>query len=173
MRKPMTIQQQIEALKKDFETKIAELEKQAKAEEKTSKVWKPNHNDRVYMIHADGVSPVFFNEESEAHKCAYIRGNIFKRQGKAEWEDMHRIVATELKHFVQENDPNPITEEDWNDYTIDKHYIYYDFEEGIVCSTDDVAINANQIYASELAVLRRAIEHIGEERLKKYYFGVK
>lgn len=37
----MTIQQQIDALKKEFETKIAELEKQAKAEEKQSKVWKP------------------------------------------------------------------------------------------------------------------------------------
>ena len=50
----MTIQQQIEALKKDFETKIAELEKQL-AEEKQSKAWKPKNSEPYWYVCDIGV----------------------------------------------------------------------------------------------------------------------
>ena len=168
----MTIQQQIDALKKEFENKIAELEKQAKAEEKQSKVWKPKEDELCWVIFSNGIDNVCARD-TELHNKAYLRGNIVKTKKEAEWRDQHRVVAFELECFVKENDPRPITDEDWENAKRYKYYIKY--------SHYDKKINyafvlqerfANQVYASNEEVLKQAIEHVGEERLKKYYFGV-
>ena len=167
----MTIQQQIDALKKDFETKIAELEKQAKAEEqKQSRVWKPKKSE-VYccLFGHDFGNDVW--EDNDVDQARFIRGNVLTKE-EAEWTDQHRVVATELKHFVAENDPRPITEEDWTQ-GVEKYLLRYNFyakelDINYVCSL----FYSNQVFASSPEILKKAIEHIGEERLKKYYFGV-
>lgn len=169
----MTIQEKIEQLKKEFETKIAELEKQAKAEEKQSKVWKPKSNEKVWILFSDEVDYFSYDEDSVSLDAKYRRGNIFKTEKDAKWADQHRIVATELERFVAENDPHPITEKDWGDRCVHKHHIYYDYNAREIfpsCNITDKI--ANQVYASNEKTLNKAIKHIGEERLKKYYFGV-
>lgn len=168
----MTIQQQIEALKKEFETKLAELEKQAETEEKQGKVWKPKKSENYCCLYGhDFGSDVW--ADNDVDKARFIRGNVLTKE-EAEWEDMHRIVATELKHFVQENDPSPITDEDWGkENKKTKYFIRYDYWDNHFwadyCNTYALA---NQVYASNCDTLYKAIDHIGEERLKKYYFGV-
>lgn len=180
----MSIQEQIKELKtkleqqnKEMLNKIAELEKQAKAEEqKPSKVWKPKKGEE-YWIMFDGEldADIWEDDDDDGYdNRRYIRGNVFKTKEEVEWEDMHRIVATELKRFVQENDPRPITEEDWEDSCVEKHYIYYDYgAREIFPSHNNTDKIANQVYASDAETLERAINYIGDERLKKYYFGVK
>ena len=168
----MTIQEKIEQLKKEFETKIAELEKQAKAEEqKQSKVWKPKKGDPYWVLCA--VNFTKYTWDGNATDVALsIRGNRFETKEEAEWADEHRIVETELKRFVAENEPNPITEKDWEENSW-KHFLVYVPDKKAVW-VSWVAKNkvANQVYARYADVLLKAIEHIGEERLKKYYFGV-
>lgn len=168
----MTIQEKIDALKKEFETKIAELEKQAKAEEKQNKVWKPKNDEVYWYLDDEGFSLDRWADLGQ-DKTRLLRGNVFKTEEEAEWEKQHRIVATELKHFVQENDTRPITEEDWKHNSM-KYYIIHNYDNNLVdiCSTFSHRA-ANQVYASNEEVLQKAIKHIGEERLKKYYFGVK
>lgn len=176
----MTIQEQIKELKtkleqqnKEMLDKIAELEKQAKAEEQQSKVWKPKENEMYYYVFDGGVDDYRWTDD-DSDKILYAIGNCFKTKEEAEWEKQHRLVATELKHFVLENDPRPITEEDWENSSVYKYFIYYSFPfKRVDWSNDTSGIIANQVYASNKEVLLKAIEHIGEERLKKYYFGVK
>ena len=172
MRKPMTIQQQIEALKKDFETKIAELEKQAKAEEKQRKVREPTYGDLIWMLDSDSICNHTWTAEVWETN-AFKRGNILETQKEAVWADQHRVVAFELECFVKENDPRPITEGDWEDELLPKYYIRYDYHVKKCNTFKTVCVKfANQVYASSEEVLQKAIKHIGEERLKKYYFGV-
>ena len=168
----MTIQEKIDALKKEFENKIAELEKQAKAEEQ-SRVFKPKEGEKYWCVADYGVEWDGWNcldEDEYRHKS----GNVFKTQEEALWEEQHRIVSTELKHFVQENDPRPIKEEDWEDFGVKKFFIRYNYEDKELWA-DDVYTDkvSNQVYASSEDTLQNAIKHIGEDRLKKYYFGVK
>ena len=171
----MTIQEKIDALKKEFETKIAELEKQLVEEQKQSKVWEPKEEEPCWVIFSNGIDNICWHDE-ELNNKAYLRGSVVKTEKEAEWADQHRIIATELKHFVAENDPHPITEEDWvNDVSREtiKYFIRYDYWEDCIWVEDCYSSKtANQVYASNEEVLKKAIEHISEERLKKYYFGV-
>lgn len=171
----MTIQQQIDALKKEFANKIAELEKQAKVEEKQSKVWKPKRGETYYCAHTDGYVGLCRCDDDEVDKARLTMGSCFKTKKEAEWTIQHRIVAFELECFVKENDPRPITEEDWEDTdaSVEKWYLYYNYNKNVVTvGVHAIWKSANQVYASNEEVLQKAIEHIGEERLKKYYFGV-
>ena len=178
--KEMTIQEQIKELKtkleqqnKEMLNKIAELEKQAKAEEKQSRVWKPKKSEKYCCLFGHDIGNDIWTEK-DVDQERFIRGTVFKTKEEAEWADQHRIVETELKHFVAENDPNPITEEDWEDSCVEKHYIYYDYgAREIFPSHNNTNKIANQVYASDVETLEKAITHIGDERLKKYYFGVK
>lgn len=135
-------------------------------------------NEDYWYLSDSGVLDDYWdcNAVSSLDGERYIRGNIFKTEEEAEWQDQHRIVATELKHFVAENDPRPITEEDWGDggsRKTKKYFIRYDYwEKHIWVDGCYSSKGANQVYASNKKVLKQAIEHIGEDRLKKYYFGV-
>lgn len=185
----MTIQEQINALKKEFEEKmkimttefnanIAELEKQAKVEEqKKNGVFIPGESEQYWYLTSN---------DYDCDECIYndvvmyssdekrlIRGNCFKTEKEVAWADKHRIVETELRNFVMENDPDPITEEDWADGQVFKFYIYYEYGRDQIVTSHQISVkHANQVYASNMQVLKQAIELIGEERLKKYYFGV-
>ena len=182
----MTIQEQIEKLKQDiknanalFNTQLAALEEQLKAEEqKKSRVFIPRVNEEYWYLtsndydcdecdYNDGV--MYQSDEKRL-----IRGNCFKTVEEVRWADEHRIVKTELKNFVAENDPNPIKDEDWKDEEIAKYYIVYDnAADGVrIYATGSYQI-ADQVYASNMETFDKAITHIGYERLKKYYFGVK
>lgn len=168
-----TIQDKVEQLKKEFANQIAELEKQLAEENKLSKVWKPKKGEKYYVLELNGGATEYSWKDNVFDKVMYQRGNCFKTKEEAEWADQHRIVATELKNFVAENDPRPITKKDWWDGSIEKSFLFFDYSGqkiGVtsLCSSKE----ANNIYASNQEVLRSAIKHIGEDRLKKYYFEV-
>lgn len=151
--------------------RLGELEKQAKAEEKQSKRWKPKNDEVYWYLDDEGIVYDRWDDLGQDN-CGLLRGNVFKTEEEADWEDQHRIVATELKHFVAENDPRPITEECWGQ-GVAKYVLlcdYYAKELDINCVYS--LLYSNQVFASSPEVLKKAIEHIGEERLKKYYFGV-
>lgn len=176
----MTIQEQIEKLKQDikntnalFNAQLAALEEQLKTEnQKKSRAWKPKVDECYYCISNGGVDYYRWTGD-EYDEFVYITGDCFQTQEEAEWEEEHRIVKTELKHFIMENDPSPITEEDWENEMVTKYYVVYDNVADVVriYATGSYQL-ADQVYASNMDTFYRAIAHIGEERLKKYYFGV-
>jgi hypothetical protein len=75
-------------------------------------------------------------------------------------------VITELKKFAEENNDKV----DWKNYKQKKYYLHYGFDRKVVFVEQDVFPVFNQIYFSSREIANKAIETIGEERLKKYYF---
>ena len=75
-------------------------------------------------------------------------------------------VITELKKFAEENNDKV----DWENYEQKKYYLHYGFDRKIVFAEQDVSPVFNQIYSSSRETANKAIETIGQERLKKYYF---
>ena len=176
----MTIQEQIEKLQQDiknanelFNVQLKALEEQLKKEQER-KTYVPKIGE-VYFTISWGRTEVFEDkwENNPIEHKALKMGNIFPTKEECEWEIQHRIVATELKNYVSEHDPRPIAEEDWKNRDLSKYRLIYMYKLKHIDSVSDYTYKvANQVYASNEDVLKNAVEHIGEYRLKKYYFGV-
>lgn len=79
-------------------------------------------------------------------------------------------VERELMQYAKEyNNPE---KEDWDRFN-NHYYIYYDFElYSIGIAYRRYCFSQNQIYFTSREVLQDAIKEIGEDRIKKYYFGI-
>ena len=80
-------------------------------------------------------------------------------------------VIHELEKFAYDNNEEEI---DWNNSKQGKYYFYFDYADmSIVIDSyyicQDTPFN---VYFTSEEIARKAIETIGEERIKKYYFGV-
>lgn len=135
------------------------------------KVWKPESNETYFYISGCGVisSRIWINNNDTNNKY-YEIGNCFKTKEEAEFALEKRRVEVELQHFAEENNEREI---DWEDEGQNKYYMYYDIVtdeiEGSVLYRSKVA---GIVYFSSTKILEQAIQVIGEERLKKYYFQV-
>ena len=76
-------------------------------------------------------------------------------------------VHEELKRFAKE-----FTDEEWKDNEVRKYYIFYK------CREESISINYlqfqknNCLYFESAEKAEKAVEAVGEERVKKYYLGV-
>ena len=151
-----------------------------KANKPKNKVWKPINGERYYLIHHGIVGGIdcFECTEGKYDERAYSVGNCFKTREEAEFALERLKVIAEMKRYIAEHDD---VELDWNNYQQRKHYIFYlhpDDENGIAGNI--IGINnvysvqelENTLYASSLKILKDMINEIGEDRIKKYYFGV-
>lgn len=135
------------------------------------KVWKPESNETYFYISGCGVisSRIWINNNDTNNKY-YEIGNCFKTKEEAEFALEKRRVEVELQHFAEENNEREI---DWEDEGQNKYCMYYDIVtdeiEGSVLYRSKVA---GIVYFSSTKILEQAIQVIGEERLKKYYFQV-
>ena len=176
----MTIQEQIQQLQQDiknanelFNAQLKALEEQLKKEQE-SKVYVPKIGE-VYFTISWGRTEAFETQwVNNAYDYNALKmGNVFQTKEECEWEIQHSIVATELKNYVAENDPRPITEKDWGDTSKQIYSLVFDYNSKTVSWIwTDRYKDANVVYSSSTVVLAKAIEHIGEDKLKKYYFGV-
>ena len=138
-----------------------------KANKKESGVWKPARCDIYIAVDSNSKVGLSVNQwiNSERDEFLYAIGNCFKTKEEAEFALERQKVIVELERFAKENNEelrpgsywflmysnlhSSITESQIGDW-----YPY-----GVLFSSRDIA--------------ERAVEVIGEDRLKKYYFGVK
>ena len=80
-------------------------------------------------------------------------------------------VIRELQKFANENNEEKI---DWKNKTQCKYYLVYDTKDedlyvdySIQCESEPF-----NIYFTSSKIAKRAIEAVGEDRIKKYYFNV-
>ena len=95
-------------------------------------------------------------------------GNTFLTEEDAEFAKERLEVIAELKKYAKE-----FSDEEWPNPSIVKHYIIFDYEDhviniGYVCFT-----KASDIYFESKGKAQEAIKAVGEDRIKKYYLGVK
>lgn len=153
-----------------------------KSTEEKSKVWKPKNNESFYIINQNGdvdyvaglsnsTFAISYNEYLTSRQNKYSIGNCFPTKEKAEFAVERLKVIAELKRFAQEHNKEEI---DWRDFGQCKYYIYCEFHDNaeyidIGCVKE---CKSNDIYFTSKEIAQQAIEAIGEDRIKKYYFEV-
>lgn len=140
-----------------------------KANKPKPTVWKPINGDRYFSINSVGVLIDVRWEDDNFDLKRFNLGNCFKTEDEAEFAAERLKVIAELKRFAEEHNPADF---DRNEYGVDKWYLYYDqLNECVIVAYNKYGFNSEAIFASP-DVAKAAIQKVGEERLKKYYFKI-
>lgn len=158
--------------------RIEELEEQIKkiqdeiatikSEKRPNKRWQPEEGQIYYFVNSEGF--VSFETWSGyiRDENRYKMGNVFKTHDEAYIASERLEVIAELKEFAEPEDTR------WTATADDAHcYLYYDHENGCVYYGCVYNGKSGEIYFKNKEVAKRAIAMVGEERIKKYYLGVK
>ncbi len=154
-------EKKLNAIKEEYDKKIAKLQE----EPKTGR-WKPEFHDKYYYIDSVGVVCIAYWENYESDKTRYALGNVFKTQKEATFAIEQLKVLAELKEYADDD-------MEWNNYNLHWDIEYNANEKRIKVdyyyATKNIPFN---IYFSTEEQAQKAIDAIGEDRLKKYYFCV-
>lgn len=140
--------------------------------ERKSKVWKPKKGDKYFFISSRLEVVKFNNQEDSVDKKVINSGNYFQTKEEAQHMVEKLKVIKELQDFAIENRDEEIS---WDEDSRYKFSIYFDYKWKMIrISWATVAHDSpfNIYFASEKAI-HDAIDSIGEDRIKKYYFDVK
>lgn len=133
--------------------------------------WKPKYGHLYYSFDAfyNVVEKDWMNDLlDQARKDMNI---VFATKQIAEFEREKRIVKEELETYAQEY--NDRTLKEWNGHNT-HHVIIYDGHDDtlITCRDTELRCESATYFTSE-EIAKNAIETIGEDRIKKYLFGIK
>lgn len=134
-----------------------------KANRKESKVWKPELNKVYYYIHDSGNLSDTIATAGDWTPNRYAIGNCFKTREEAEFALERQKVIVELERYaLKHNDPTK--EPTWE--------LGYNRKEKAIHSIEYIDNFVSSIRFTSGNLVDEAIETIGEDRLKKYYFGI-
>ena len=149
----MNVQDEIKTLKQ----RIAELEYHAKEQQGfpmcDDAYWYMTTTGKIFNSNWDG----FVSEEYMLEI-----GNVFQTEEQAEFAVEKLKVEAELRKFSR-----PFKEDEYN-YFIQIHPSH----NNIVTDSDDYYQTQGTIYFESTTIANEAIDTVGEERIKKYIFGV-
>ena len=139
--------------------------------EEKKKYWTPKEKEKYFYIEdCMGVSDDR-NVQAPIDYCRFNIGNYFKTKEEAEHMIEKLKVIHELQKFAYENNEGEI---DWKNFNQCKYKIFYDAEDedlyvdySIQCESEPF-----NIYFTSFKIAKQAIETIGADRIKKYYFNV-
>lgn len=133
------------------------------------RVWKPDYRRKYFYVNECGgiMNSKWYDDSIDADR--YEIGNCFKTKEEAEFTLEKAKVETGLRRFAEENNEYEI---DWTDEDQEKWAMCYSYYYGNVYFIDACSYKRNDIYFTSKEIGEQAVNFIGEERLKKYYFGV-
>lgn len=94
-------------------------------------------------------------------------GNMFLKKKEAKFAVERLKVIVELKKYAKE-----FSDEEWKNM-IPKHYFNFDYEDHVIIIGSTFRLKRNDIYFESGEKAQEAIKAVGEDRVKKYYLGVK
>ena len=152
----------------DYEVKEGFMDLLEKPKPKS--VWDLKNGDVYYFLTSYGyvMKTVWVNTDADNEKLSI--GNAFLTEEDAEFARERLKVITELKRYAKE-----FSDEDWaRGSCVKKYYIYYNWSKGKVFANYNYYVSyGNQLLFESGEKAQEAIDAVGEERIKKYYFGVK
>lgn len=148
------------------EDKLKELLIKPKPKQKT--IWELVAGDKYIFINSDGiaVSSVWSNYFYQVNRRA--TGNCFLTREEAEFELERRKVETELLRYGGTRDMMSIGNDNAHKYYI----VYSHFQDEVRIATLRCTQYPGNIYFKTEEDAQRAINEIGEDRIKKYLFYV-
>mgnify|MGYP001262132151 CR=1 FL=1 len=147
----------------ELEMKIKELSEeieQLKAEEENG-VWKPKNGEWYWFISQSGGQKETLWYDDEVGEIRYKLGNVFKTKEEAEFRAEQLKVEAELRRFAR-----PFVEGNYN-----FQLTYSNLSHNVAIGSCKYMQLTNMYFPSE-EIAQKAIETVGEQRIKKYYFGV-
>lgn len=160
----------LEELKKqisELQSKVAKLENESK-EEKKGKRWRAKMNDTYFYVNDFGDVDSCHESNYDEDNYSYKTRNYFKTVGKA--TEYKEIINTYYDLMDLAEELNNGEKIDWNDNQQCKYTIFYDFEDNFLKRTNAyVCKEFGQIYCLDGDFVEKAIEKIGEDRLKKLF----
>lgn len=141
-----------------------------KSNETLKKRWRAKYNEVYYIINYRNNIDTRNDLNYKADNALYELGNYFKTKEEAEFELQKRLVYQELKDYALAHNENDV---DWTNVNQLKWGIFYDNQSK--CLDYDYwctrcYIGQIHFYSEETA--REAVKAVGEDRIKKYLFGV-
>ena len=133
--------------------------------------WEPKEDEEdLYYIINDGVDYCFYNNDDTDQFLMAI-GNCFQTEEQAKFMIEKLKVIHELRKFAYQQHGGKIN---WYDKNQEKFFVAYNlFNKKVeVAFSYRLVVLPFQIYFDSEEIARKAIETIGEDRIKKYYFGV-
>ena len=141
---------------------IEELQGQVESEDNSKTVWdlKIEDEERYYRLFGDGdIDRLIFNADNDER--ARDIGNAFLTFEEADFERERRKIEAIMRKYSR-----PF------EYEEENYYICYDYVyDSIEVRTNYTIVDRNPYFESEEIALK-VIEEIGEDRLKKYWFGI-
>lgn len=150
----MNLQEELKALKE----RIAELEEQAKEEREF-----PQDGDKCWHVDFDGsLFSTFYDNNHYIDRCHQKIGNIFKTKEQAEFAVEKLKVEEELRKFSR-----PFKHGRYD------YYLFFDIESDCLdAHFTSYCPPQGAIYFESEEKVQQAIKSVGEDRIKKYIFGV-
>lgn len=150
----------------DIEKELAELKESIKEEEDNNQsCWRPKSEEEYYWITNYG-EPL----RDRWTSCSYSKerlaiGNVFRTKEEANFAIEKLKVIHELKQFAEPK------ERAWNSKN-DHFFIEWDFTLDKIDICYNCTVKRDLIYFESIDIAHKAIEAVGEERIKKYYLEV-
>lgn len=134
-------------------------------EEKPTRIWKPNVGDKYYYISNTGSILYYMYDEDVTNKAIISIGNCFETKEEAQ----HMLQKIRIINQLQE-----LSNIKFNENQKSKWCIFYDFDKNeLTCIYNRYCKHSPfEAYFASKEDCQKAIETIGEENLKKYYFDV-
>lgn len=157
--------EELEEYLNKMEKELKSLKESIGTYKEEPKEWKPEIGDICYAISTYGFASCWQYCGTEGNLNAFRIGNLFKTMEEAEFEIERRKVITELKKYSKAYNPNE------NNVCIFYSYAEDDFIPYLE-SYDCNEIEMGAYYFESVNMAEKAIKEVGEERIKKYLFGV-
>ena len=131
-------------------------------------VYDLKYGDRYFFLTVSGTAQrgIWSNDGSDFNRERI--GNVFLTEEDAKFASERLKVIAELKKYAKE-----FSDEEWMDKNLPKYYIGLEYEcRGLSCYMAHWMRGLDLYFESEEKA-QEAIEAVGEDRIKKYYLGVK
>lgn len=132
-------------------------------------VWKPEYSELYFCVSGYGIVGDKTWKNDYVDNGYYGIGNCFKTKEEAEFALEKTKVEAKLCRFAEKNNEYEI---DWKDEDQEKWYLFYSYNDKRVWFDSVCRHKMSNIYFSSKEIAKQAVDNIGEERLKKYYFRV-
>lgn len=150
----------------DYEVKEGFMDLLEKPKPKS--VYDLKSGDRYFFLTASGIiQGAFWHDDISDHNRLSI-GNISLTEEAAEFARERLEVIAELKKYAKE-----FSEEEWRNGNTAKYLFYRSFPGNRIYITSTYSAHYPCLYFESMEKAKQAFNAVGEERIKKYYFGVK
>jgi hypothetical protein len=161
MSKKEQLLNELEQIKKEFNEKVENIQKQIEEENNKDKWWIPKEGESYCYIGSDGYVERVLNRDKNIDKCKINNLNYFETEQQAERQSFEELLHRKLKKFAYENNE----EIDWDNK---EQYKYI-----ILCHNNELECfgfldNFGRVCFSSEEIAKKAIKEFKDDLIRYF-----